>query len=367
VTVALPLHLAGQGTRKAEIAAFFVVGALTAATLVLTVGGVLRRIGVPRWSLSLCAAVSACGLVTVTADGPGWRIYPAVVLMMAMSLIYPLYIAVASVSTDASAAGTMATLRTVYVLGYLAGLGLFSLAAAGEEVFGPAVGPIRVAIGLAVAAALIALLPRSKQSADTGRAAAVPRAPVTFGVLAAAAAVLLMRAADSLRQVYLPLYALGEGVPGPLISTLFAVTVAVEVAVLAPLSAVCDRIGSRRTLLGVCVIGVLSFVTVVVLGGYPALVVSQVLYAVFAAGFQSIGMVMLGETLRSGLGGGAGAYTALVQVGATVGIVSPLLVPGYTVAVFWIAVLFCAGAAVLLVADPLLRRRQRRAPAPAEW
>jgi SET family sugar efflux transporter-like MFS transporter len=123
VTVALPLHLAAQGAGKAEIAAFFIVGALAAATLVLTVGGLLRRVGVPRWSVSLCAAVSACGLVTVAVDGPGWRIYPAAVLVMAMSLVYPLYIAVTGASAGASAADTVATLRTVFVLGYLAGLG----------------------------------------------------------------------------------------------------------------------------------------------------------------------------------------------------------------------------------------------------
>ncbi|GIF14369.1 hypothetical protein [Actinoplanes teichomyceticus] len=278
-----------------------------------------------------------------------------------MSVVYPSYLAVAGAAAGGSAARTVAALRTVFVLGYLAGLGLFSLAAQGEASVGPAVGPIRVAVGVAVVAALVAHLPRPAPAGEPGPPPGTdPAAAARPAVLAAAAAVLLMRAADSLRLVYLPLYALGAGTPRPMISALFAVTVAVEVAVLAPVSAVGDRIGSRWTLLGVCGIGVLSFLTLIAGGGYPGLVLSQALYAVFAAGFPSIGMVLLGETLRAGLGGGAGAYTALVQVGATAGVLTPLVVPGYTVAVFWIAVLFCLGAAVLLVARP--RRAGRGTP-----
>ncbi|MEU4690069.1 MFS transporter [Actinoplanes sp. NPDC023714] len=364
VTVTLPLELAGQGASKGQIAAFFIIGALTAATLVLTVGPVVRRIGVPRWSLTLCAVVSAGGLVVVAAGGPAWRLHPAAALVMTMSLTYPLYVAVASNLAGASAARIVAVLRTIFVAGYLGGLGVFSLAAAAEQAFGPVAAPIRWAIGLALGAALVAQLPRPAAAggaaAADGSAAAGAARTTKLVVLAAALAVLLMRAADSLRQVYLPLYALGEDIPQPLISTLFAVTVAVEVLVLAPLSSISDRFGSRWTLLGVCVTGVLSFATVALGGGYPMLVFSQALYAVFAAGFQSIGMVLLGDSLRSGLSGGAGAYTAVIQVGATVGIVAPLVVPGYSVAVFWIAVLFCLGAAALLLADPLLRGRRRR-------
>jgi hypothetical protein len=362
VTVTLPLHLAAQGAGKGQIAAFFIVGALSAATLVLTVGSRLRRIGVPRWSLSLCALVSAGGLLVVAADGPGWRLIPAAVAVMAMSLIYPLYVAVANTLGGASGARIVATLRTLFVTGYLGGLGVFTVAAAAEDRFGPAVGPMPAAIVVALVAAFVAQLPRPAPAAgasETGRTAADGSVRTAMlAIVAASLAVLLLRAADSLRQVYLPLYALTEGVPRPLISTLFAVTVIVEVVALAPLGALSDRIGSRLTLLGVCGVGLLSFVTVIGAEGYPMLVFSQALYAVFAAGFQSIGMVLLGETLQSGLGGGAGAYTAVIQVGATVGIVSPLLVPGYTVAVFWIAVLFCVVAAVLLLAEPLLRRQR---------
>nr|WP_296076547.1 MFS transporter [uncultured Actinoplanes sp.] len=365
-TVTLPLHLAAQGAGKGQIAAFFIVGALSAATLVLTVGSRLRRVGVPRWSLSLCALISAGGLLVVAADGPGWRLFPAAAAVMAMSLVYPLYVAVANTLAGASGARIVAALRTLFVTGYLGGLGVFTLAAAAEDRFGPAVGPLPAAIAIALLAALVAQLPRPAAADGAGQSGQIltqgSARTAMLAVVAASLAVLLLRAADSLRQVYLPLYALAEGVPRPLISTLFAVTVVVEVVALAPLGALSDRIGSRMTLLGVCAVGLVSFVTVACSDGYPMLVLSQALYAVFAAGFQSIGMVLLGETLQSGLGGGAGAYTAVIQVGATVGIISPLVVPGYSVAVFWIAVLFCAAAAALLLVEPLLRRQRTPDP-----
>ncbi|HEU5111607.1 MAG TPA: MFS transporter [Micromonosporaceae bacterium] len=165
-------------------------------------------------------------------------------------------------------------------------------------------------------------------------------------------AVLLLRAADSLRLVYLPLYAQTAAIPDALIAVLFAVTAAVELMVLAPLSRLSDRFGSGAALIGVCVFGSASFLAVTLGSGSVVLIGSQVLYAVFAAGFQSIGMVRLGEIVPSGAAGGAALFTAVVQVGSTAGIVAPLAVPGFSTELFWFGAGFCAFAALLLVPRP---------------
>ena len=104
-----------------------------------------------------------------------------------------------------------------------------------------------------------------------------------------------------------------------------------------------------------------SFATSAVWGGLVALVLSQVVYAGFAALFQALGPVLLGRWLPSGLAGGVGVFGAVLQVGALVGVLVPLLVPGYGAAVFWVATLPCVVAGTLLAA-----LGQARAPATAD-
>ncbi|WP_418155655.1 MFS transporter [Actinoalloteichus caeruleus] len=356
VSVALPLFLADRGAGKGEIALFFVLNALAAAVLNLTVGRVLRR-GSSRWAVAGSAGVSALGLVALAVTAETAARYPAGMAVMAMSLVYPQYVAMAHHYSSRSVARTVSSLRIRYVAGYVAGLGVFAVAAEAERVTtSPLLGPVGVAVGLALLNVAVAWLPLSgrptpeRQADQVGPAAAGARwRPSRALVVTAAIAVLSLRAADSLRGVYLPLYANDAGIGSSGVSALFAVTAVVEFAVLVPIAAASDRFGSRPALVVVSLVGLASFLMIVVDAGYPVLVLSQVVYAVFAAGFQSIGLVILGEALASGMGGGAALYTALVQVGSTVGILAPLVVPGYSPAVFLIAVGFCALATVLLL------------------
>lgn len=359
IMVALPLLLNARGVGKAHIAAFFVLNAVTAAVLNLTVGRRLRRMP-SSLAISVSAGTSALGLVLLAVTPWPALVYPAGMAVMAMSLVYPRYVVMADSYSARSAARTISGMRSLYVLGYVAGLGVFAAAAELERLVGPAFRPVHVAVGLALLNVLVAWLPHRPVVDEPGATTSDAAKPLPGRVvlLGAAAAVLLLRAADSLRAVYLPLYAVNSGVGESAVSGLFAVTAIVEFAVLVPLSGLSDRFGSRRVLVAVCLTGALSFVAVVVASGYPVLIGSQVVYAVFAAGFQSIGMVVLGEALRSGMGGGAALFTALVQVGSTVGVLAPLLVPGYSSSVFLIAVAFCVAAAGLLLVDRLRPTRR---------
>ena len=350
-TPALPLLLAGRGESKPVIATFFVLNAASAAVLNLTAGSQLRRRGFPRRWVYACPAAAALATAVVAGTGARWPVFAAGTVMMGMSLVFPALVGLASGFPDRSVAGTVATLRTVFVLGYLAGLGAFSLVAAALS---SAAAPVWVAAGVAGATAFAAALrPVATGPATGGPGVAedrpAPRPTPAPLLVAAVGAVLLLRAADSLRMVYLPLYAVATAAPKPLVAGLFGVTAAVEVVVLTPLSRLAERLGSRPALAGIAATGTLSFLVVALGAGGPALIGSQVVYAVFAAGFQSVGMVLLGDCLRSGSGGGASLFTAVVQTGSMVGIVAPLMVPGFTVRTFWIGAGFCTLAAVLLL------------------
>lgn len=367
-TPALPLILVGRDESKPAIAMFFVLNAASGAVLNLTVGAWMRRRGYPRLWVCACPAVAALATAVLAAAEARWLMFLAGAVMMGMSLVFPVLVGLADSLPHRSRASSVAMLRTLFVLGYLAGLGGFSLVSV--AVPRSSAAPVCAAAGLAAATALAA----ARRPVDTDAALrhrgtahdrSAPR-PVPVPLLVVAVgAVLLLRAADSLRLVYLPLYALTTGAPQPLIAGLFAVTATVEVVVLTPLSRVADRVGSRRALVGIAVTGVLSFLIVAVGGGTAALIGSQVVYAVFAAGFQSIGMVLLGDCLRSGSGGGAALFTVVVQVGSTVGALAPLLIAGFSAGMFWIGAGFCTLAAVLLLLRLPAGRRTAAPPTTA--
>lgn len=357
-TVSLPIMLSQHGASKVFIAVYFVTGAVGGAVLTFTAGRLLLRAETPRPAVLLASVCAIAGVSASIAVHPMWPLYIAAVAVMCNSLGYPRLVAAAPNDDGRQ----LATVRQLFVFGYLVGLGLFAALSG----LAPGRGAALPAAAAAVVAALngaLAFLPTSRRVATPGRrtatgAGAGPAMPAA-AVITACIAVLLMRSADSLRQVYLPLYALADGVRSALVSTLFAVTAVGELFVLAPLGRLSDRHGSSRVLVGVAAAGAASSLIVWLAHGYLPLITSQVLYAVFAAGFQSIGMVLLADLLPSGVGGGAVAYMALVQLGSTLGIVAPLAVPGYAPALFALGALFCVVAMLLLV-PPLRAETARR-------
>ncbi|GIE77190.1 hypothetical protein Aph02nite_31400 [Actinoplanes philippinensis] len=353
ISVALPLTLAASGATKAQIALFFAVSALVAASLNLVAGPALRRRGSPWWGPSVCGLVAAAGALAVPVSAPSPAMYPAGAAMMTMTLIFPHYISLAGGSGTPGPARLVGRMRRIFVVGFMAGLALASAGGLVQSLGGD-VGPLWIAAALALVNGLIPL-------AQTARRAA-PEQPREPGrglrphgtMLTCVLAVLLLRGADSVRLVYLPLFVVGQGLSGTVVALLFLASVAAEIPLLGPITALADRIGSRRAIVLTAGVGALSFALIVAGGGVPLLIVSQLLYAVFAAGFQSVGMVLLSDVLAGDLGAGADVYTGMVQVGAVFGVVAPLLVPGYSARIFLLGAAFCVASMLLLTA---IRRR----------
>ncbi|GIF45137.1 MFS transporter [Actinoplanes xinjiangensis] len=363
-TVALPLTLAANGASKAQIALFFAVGAVVAAGLNLLGGPALRRRGSPWWGPSVCGVVAALGTLLVLATAPSPAMYLGGAAMMTMTLVFPHYLSVIGGRDVAGPARLVGRMRRVFVIGYLGGL---ALASAGgllhslDDDF----QPLWIAAVLALIDGLIPLGDRRPAPAAVvpAPAAAVP-APAAAGpgrrfragvtLLICVLAVLLLRAADAVRLVYLPLFMVDQGLSGTSVALLLLMSVAAEVPLLGPITALADRIGSRRAIVLIAGVGLASFAVIPTVGGMVALIVSQLLYAVFAAGFQSVGMVLLSDVMDGGLGAGADVYTGMVQVGAVFGVAAPLLVPGYSARIFLLGAAFCLAAMVLLIA---VRRR----------
>ncbi|EOR71391.1 hypothetical protein TM51_07891 [Thermobifida fusca TM51] len=370
-TVVLPLLLDQRGATKPEIVIFYVLFALAAMAASLLGGGWCRRHGRYRTGIALGATLGLAGTAFLAAPTPGWAIYPAACGIAVGSLIYPSFVALLDNGTR-SEARVMSLVRTVFIIGYIAGLGLASAMFLAEQTLGPLFHPIYGGMALYGLILLISVtLPAVAHPKPT-----TPEDPAARGrkkewwlVALAVAAVFLLRGADNLRQVYLPLYALSAGIAESVIPSLFALTAFVEILVLVPLATAAERYGSVRTLVGVCVIGTLSFLLVAVGTGYGGLLTAQVLYAVFTAGFQSIAVVMLGQVTRAGVSGGIGAFVAIFHLGSVIGVTVPLVVPGYSAAIFWIGCGLCLLAAAAVVAvggdlDPAHRETAKQ-PSPA--
>lgn len=383
ITPGYPLALHAAGLSKVQIAVFFAVNSLAAFAFSVLAVRHLGRTG-RRGVLPALLLGSAGGLV-LAATGAS---LPAIHLggVLSMLFVAAMPVTVRAIQTGGLAASTddaalSAQVRSLSVLGYVLGVALYGVAVA---LPGP-LDPVLLGAAATVTAAVLtwsvggptgtgapapaqagAAAPAPTPADGTGdeaRTRADPARPrgagghaVALGLAAVGLALVLLKSADSLRLVYLPLHVVAGGHAESWVSALFVVTAVTELLVLRRVAMSVPSGRARHVLVVAALLAAASFAASAAWGdgaargGAVALVVSQVGYAGFAALFQALGPVLLGRWLPSGLAGGVGVFGAVLQVGALVGVLAPLLVPGYGAAVFWLATVPCVVAAVLLVA-----------------
>ncbi|PTA47094.1 hypothetical protein C8054_06190 [Micromonospora sp. RP3T] len=278
---------------------------------------------------------------------PAW-VFSA--LVAALTLGFPLLIGIATALSDQGDARLVSGLRATFVTGYVIGLCLVPVASLADAQ-GLHIDPLAVAGGFAVligVSAWFVRLPGSDRDAVTVEAT-TDAAPMRRRIVVVASlAVLMLIAADTLRLVYLPLHVVGDGIAPQWISVLFLACVLAELPILPLLGRLTDRHGSSKALIVICALGLTSFGMLAAGGGIAFLVASQIVYAPFAAGVQSVAMVHLGGIVRGGLSAGAGLFAAIMQLGALTGVAAPLLVPGYSGWIFLLPAGFCAMALLMI-------------------
>jgi SET family sugar efflux transporter-like MFS transporter len=308
----------------------------------------IRRAGYPRSALLATAALVPVGLLVVRSGAGSLPILliGGALLLMLSTIVPQIFGRVAAQMDQGAQASAVTRLRLITVGGYIAGLLLYALtAAAGLD-------PLLTALVMAVLTVAGATRP-----GFAGRA--LPRADgaseidgrVHSGAFATALVlVALLKSADTLRGIYLPLYAVSSGLRAADVPPLFLTSALLEFAALPLLGRLSAARGSAVTLVVIALFGVGSFSLLLLATTYPVLLLAQVLYAVVGVGFQSTGLVLLGRTSRGGVGAGASAYTAVTQVGTVLGAVLPLMVEGYSSGIFVIATVLVALAGMLAVA-----------------
>ncbi|MFK3672027.1 hypothetical protein ACI2IX_17815 [Leifsonia aquatica] len=368
-TAAIPLLLNDFGYSKAAIAVFFCVNPIIAVLYNLVGMRWVAKAGYPPAVLVVTCLSVPTGTTLMTLSGGSIALlYLGSALMVTTSTIIPQVFGRLAAATNGDTQElVIASLRQLQVAGYIAGLGAFAL-------FGSiSVSPVAGAASIAAIAAVIALttsMARSRRSESLApapsKALPVHSTPVammrwTYGLVAAVVIVGLLKSADAMRAVYFPLYAATAGFTAADISLLLIAAAIVEFAVLPLIGRGGVRLGSFRMIAIVSVLGSLSFLTLILAEARPLVYASQMLFALFTAGFQSIGLAMLARLLPGGAGQGAAVFQAVLQFGAILGVTLPLLVPGYSGSIFAVALLACLLAAMI---SALLARSQNRSQNP---
>ncbi|WP_062207091.1 MFS transporter [Streptomyces sp. NBRC 109706] len=352
ISVGYPLALDSAGFAKADIALFFVVNSLIAFTLALSSSRPAALRHAPRL-LTPALLVGAAGVALVTTGNALPLVCLGGALSMAGAVSLPLILRRLQ-STPQAAGLSDAVLATrtrwIAVAGYVAGVAVFAGSSSLTEWWSDW-PPVGAAALLLAAAAVLATLDRRALPMP-----APPPAPVGAGRLGlgpalviGVLAIVLLKAADSLRLVYLPLFVVNSGWDPRLNSALFMATALVELAVLPWLGRAGERHPATRLLALAAVGGALSFTLTAAWASVGSLLASQMIYAVFAAALQSLGMVVLAGLVRGGLPAGAGLFAGVMQLGSLVGILAPLTISGYRPVLFWIAVAFCTASALVLL------------------
>ncbi|WP_169730322.1 MFS transporter [Leifsonia aquatica] len=348
--VSLVLTLNHAGVSKWGIAAFFVVWNVSGAAINLMPHQWLKGMFSSSTILlgSSVAVLAGIGLLTWAFAMPLPTILVAALLMAAYSLQYPIYLGrIASEQEPRARLGSsMATVRRVWILGYIVGLVLYS----GVSLIGWAELEVPLfALLMTFVLQVVWRRPRDLRTTPVPRGDSprvTPRNQMSVLVVLGLA-ISLLRATDSLRSTYFPLFAQQAGVAAAVISLLFAATAISELVILRPLGRLGDHAGSTVPLMGVAAVGICSM-ALVASGTSPwTLVGSQVLYAVFTSGFQLFGVQKFVEASRHAERG-ASLYQGSLQVGGLIGILLPLLIDGYGPGIFLIGSALSATALVML-------------------
>lgn len=356
-TVGVPVALDAVGLTKVQITVYFVVNAGIAIAYNTLLVPRIRRAGYPRAALLATSLAVPAGILLVRASGGHLVVlYLGGALMLFVSTLVPqLFGRATALGGGEAQESSIARMRAVLISGYVLGLILFALLS--QAGLDPLLGSAAAAVLTTVCATGCPSFRTAEPGPPRGAGPSSTRPRLVLVFVAALALVALLKSVDTLRAIYLPLFAVSSGVPAALVSPVLLASAVLELVALPALSRLSTARGSVLTLAVVSVAGIVAFSILASAQSYPALLLSQAVYAIAAAGYQSIGLLLLERTSGGGPGAGASAYMAVVQVGTVLGALLPLSVAGYDPRIFLLAVGLAGGALLLATALRLAGHR----------
>jgi MFS family permease len=170
-----------------------------------------------------------------------------------------------------------------------------------------------------------------------------------YALVVPLAALVVLKAADSTRFVYLPLVIFQVFHDAGIAPLMFGITAAVELVTLPLLGYLSTQTGEKTAMVLGALAGAPYFLILSFTQLLPLLYLAQVIYAVFNAALLGVAMAYVQQLLANRAGMGSSLYLAVLNIGSLVGILSPLSVTGYDQKIFIIPAILCISAAVLLL------------------
>jgi MFS family permease len=364
------------GLDKGQVVVFFVISTLAGMVWNLTTGQ-LSDGRVPRWAVVAAGALlTSVGTAGVTWAGPPGQLYFFGALTGGNMVIMSQLFAVAQTSVmkpwarPARVVG-LTVLRTGFSLGFIVGTGLASLLLLVLEL--RALFWVMTASGLALGAVAALVVIRTERWGatqpdpepeffDPGTMSAPPAPKPVFtwkSLVLPLVALSLMQGADRARMVYLPLVSFSVFQDARWAPLLFGITAATELITMVVVGSLAARIGERVTIVAGAVWGAVCFALMGLFPNLPVLFVTNVAYSVFVAMLLGVAMAYIQGLLvnRPGLGGSLFILTR--NVGALIGTLVPLAVPGYSPLIFLLPAALCGAGALLMAGPGFLRRAVR--------
>ena len=178
----------------------------------LAVSARVARLRAPKAVLLGCLVTGATGLGVLAVGPPRWGSYLGGAAVMAVTVSFPLHLH--AVRSPGGGAGAMvAGLRMTFVIGYIAGLTLAAIALATRTDIAPTTTVVRADADADADDSDTDSDSDAPGAGGTGagdtavRVERPPARPESAALVAAVGAVLLLKASDSIRLVYLPLFA----------------------------------------------------------------------------------------------------------------------------------------------------------------
>ncbi len=343
-SVAIPGAFVGRGTSLPTIVAFNILVVATALAANLSIFFARRRLSNGKALTIIGSSAAAIGPLVLCLPITPLAAAPLIALS---SIVFPLTLSTLRAADEKS----VALSRQAFVGGYIGGLSVFAIISGLGLEWHESLYIATITQGLSLLATWRTNFREGRNSFDADAEPVDGSAPrsVTASiavVLVAALAVLLMRAGDNIRQSYLPLYIAHRGMPPWTSAVLLASSALAEIAFLPILAMLSRRVSTHALLVISCLLGAFSFAIMAEGGGIVSLLASQVVYAVFLAGYQSLGVVWLQRLLPDSTVGGASLYTVAVQTGSALGLLSALVHRQFTASLFLYGSAFAAAAAI---------------------
>jgi MFS transporter, SET family, sugar efflux transporter len=368
----LPLIVSDRiGMDKPQLTVFFVV-VIFVGTVVTLVTGYLSDGMIARYKLvAVGGCIAVLGNIGIATATQPLHMFMAGIALEGVAVFFPQLFAVAKAgvlgdwSRDDQVVGITA-FRTLFSLGFIIGTATASWLV---QVMDIQAAFFPIAVGGVILTICSVMVLYQVEGRITAKAVDTPASEseeargVTlpfYALIVPLVALIVLEGADSTRTVYLTLVMFQRFKDASIAPLMFGISATAELVTMGLIGSLASKIGEKNAIFGGALVGSFCFIVLAFAQPLSILYAIQPVYAVFVAALQGVAMAYIQGLLTQRAGLGGALFMAVFNIGALVGILSPLLVTGYTQTVFTVPAVLCVAGGLLLMFGDRTAQIQKR-------